>query len=93
MVPTWALPSMAQAVAVRIGGMKNGSVISASSTPRPGVSVRAMIQASSTASASDRIVLTREMPTVLASTTRFSAEARPIYPSRLNSPGIPGGVE
>ena len=75
MVPTWALPSMAQAVAVRIGGMKKGSVISTSSTPRPGVSVRATIQASRMASASDRIVLTSEMPTVLASTTRFSAVA------------------
>ena len=76
MVPTWALPSIAQAVAVRIGGMKKGRVISTSSTPRPGVSVRATIQASRMASASDSIVLTSEMPTVLASTTRFSVVAR-----------------
>ena len=75
MVPTWALPSIAQAVAVRIGGMKKGRVISTSSTPRPGVSVRATIQASSTASASASTVLTSEMPTVLASTTRFSVVA------------------
>ena len=35
MVPTWALPSMAQAVAVRIGGMKKGSVIISSATMAP----------------------------------------------------------
>jgi hypothetical protein len=39
------------------------------------VSVRATIQASSTASVSASTVLTREMPTVLASTTRFSVVA------------------
>ena len=37
--------------------MKNGSVISTSSAPRPGVSVRATIQASRTASDSDEIGL------------------------------------
>ena len=46
MTPTCLLPSMPQAIAVRIGGMKNGSVISTSSAPRAGVSVRATIQAS-----------------------------------------------
>ena len=51
MVPTCGLPSMAQAVAVMIGGMKNGSVISTSSVRRYGVSVRATIQANSIASA------------------------------------------
>jgi hypothetical protein len=66
---------MPQAVAVRIGGMKNGSVTSTSSVPRAGVSVRATIQASRMASASDRMVFTNEMPTVLASTTRFSTDA------------------
>ena len=40
---------MPHAIAVKIGGMKNGSVISASSVPRAGVSVRARIQASKTA--------------------------------------------
>ena len=77
MVPTCALPSIAQAVAVRIGGMKKGRVISTSSTPRPGVSVRATIQASRMASASDSTVFTSERPTVLTSAARFSAEARP----------------
>ncbi len=76
MVPTCALPSIAQAVAVRIGGMKNGSVISASSTPRPGVSVRATIQASRIASDSDSTVFTSDSATVLISACRFSAEAR-----------------
>ena len=37
--------SMPHAIAVRIGGTKNGSVISTSSAPRAGVSVRAMIHA------------------------------------------------
>ena len=62
------LPSMPQAMAVRIGGMKNGSVISTSSAPRAGVSVRAQIQASSTASEIDGMVLANEIPIVLSST-------------------------
>ncbi len=78
MVPTWALPSIAQAVAVRIGGMKKGSVISTSSRPRAGVSVRATIQASRMASANDSTVLINERPAVLAITARFSAEASPL---------------
>jgi hypothetical protein len=76
MVPTCALPSIAQAVAVRIGGMKKGSVISTSSTPRPGVSVRATIQASRIASASDSTVFTSDRTAVLISAWRFSAVAR-----------------
>ena len=76
-MPTWALPSIAHAVAVRMGGMKKGSVIRISRTPRPGVSVRATIHASRTASASASTVLTSEIPTVLASTIRFSVVAMP----------------
>ena len=64
---------MPQAIAVRIGGTKNGSVISTSSTPRYGVSVRAMIQASRMATASDGTVLAKEMPIVLSSTTALCA--------------------
>ena len=62
---------MPQAIAVRIGGMKNGSVTSTSSAPRNGVSVRARIQASSTASTSDGMVLASDMPTVLSSVSRL----------------------
>ena len=71
--PTCGLPSMPQAIAVRIGGTKNGSVISTSSTPRCGVSVRAMIQASRIAVRSEGIVLAMEMPIVLSSTTTLCA--------------------
>ena len=75
-MPTCALPSIAQAVAVRIGGMKKGRVISTSSVPRPGVSVRATIQAMRMASASDRMVLTSEIATVLTNAALFSSDAR-----------------
>ena len=61
---------MPQAIAVRIGGMKNGRVIKTSSVPRNGVSVRAMIQASRTAR-TDGMVLASDMPTVLSSVSRF----------------------
>ncbi len=71
MTPTCGLASMPQAMAVRIGGMKNGSVISTSSVPRNGVSVRATIQARNTAIVSDGMVFASEMPTVLARTIRF----------------------
>jgi hypothetical protein len=60
---------MPHAIAVRIGGTKNGSVISTSSAPRAGVLVRAMIHPNSTASASEMMVLSSEMPTVLANST------------------------
>ncbi len=92
-MPTCGLPSIAQAVAVRIGGMKKGSVIITSSAPRPGVSVRATIQASRMARTTDRTVLTSEIATVLTSAARFSSEASAKYPSRLNTPAMPGGVE
>ena len=59
---------MPHAIAVRIGGMKNGSVISTSSCAAYGVSVRAMIQASMTASVIDGMVLARLIAIVLAST-------------------------
>lgn len=63
---------MPQAIAVRIGGMKNGSVTRTSSVPRKGVSVRARIQASRTASTSEGIVLASDMPTVLSNVIRLS---------------------
>ena len=72
MVPTCVLPSIAHAVAVRIGGMKNGRVIRISSTPRPGVSVRATIHAIRIASVSDSTVFTNEISAVLASACRLS---------------------
>ena len=55
--PTCGFPSMAQAMAVRMGGMKKGSEISTSSLPRQGVSVRATIQASRIASNREGMVL------------------------------------
>src|SRR5262245_16110292 len=69
--PTCGLPSMPQAIAVRIGGMKNGRVTSTSRVPRAGVSVRARMNASATARRIDGIVLAKEMPTVLASTRKL----------------------
>ena len=62
---------MPQAIAVRIGGMKNGSVTSTSSEPRNGVSVRARIQARNTASATDGTVFASEIPMVLSRTSRL----------------------
>jgi hypothetical protein len=66
MMPTCGLARMPQAIAVSTGGIKNGKVISTSSLPRHGVSVRAMIHASAIASSTDGTVLTNEMPMVLA---------------------------
>ena len=71
--PTCGLPSMPQAMAVRIGGMKNGSVISTSRVRRAGVSVRATIQARKMAVNSDGMVLASEIATVFARTLKFSA--------------------
>ena len=51
--------------------MKNGSVTSTSSVPRNGVSVRARIQARSTAIISEGTVLASEIPTVLSSISRL----------------------
>jgi len=72
MTPTCLLPSMPQAMAVRIGGMKKGRVISTSSVPRAGVSVRAQIHASSTASPIEGTVLASESPIVLTRMMMFS---------------------
>ena len=74
MVPTWGFPNTVQAVAVMTGGMKNGRAISTSSVRRPGVSVRATIQANSTASATAIAVLTNAMPSVSTRMRKFSAE-------------------
>ena len=71
--PTCGLPSMPQAMAVRIGGMKNGSVISTSRVRRAGVSVRATIQARKIAVSSDGMVLASEIATVFRRTLTFSA--------------------
>ncbi len=67
--PTCGLPSMPHAMAVRIGGMKNGNVTRTSSEPRNGVSVRARIQASRTARATEGMVFASDMPTVFSSVT------------------------
>ena len=72
--PTCGLPSIAQAMAVRMGGMKNGRVISTSSLLAQGVSVRAMIQARNTARVSEGIVFAREMPTVFSRISIAGAE-------------------
>ena len=85
---------MPQAIAVRIGGTKNGSVISTSSTPRYGVSVRAMIQASRIATASDGTVLAKEMPIVLSSTTSVvRGHDLPVAVEIELRRSVPGGVE
>jgi hypothetical protein len=83
---------MPHAMAVRIGGTKNGNVISTSSAPRAGVLVRAMIHPNSTASASAITVLIREMPTVLANSIAVCQVNTCRYPDRSNVPAIPGGV-
>ena len=72
-MPTCVLPNMPQAMAVRMGGMKNGRVMRTSSVPRAGVSVRATIHASSMASTMASTVLTSDKPTVLRRTVMFSA--------------------
>ena len=56
--------------------MKNGRVIRISSTPRPGVSVRATTLASRIANVSDSNVFTSEIATVLTSACRLSAASR-----------------
>ena len=74
MVPTWGFPITVQAVAVMTGGMKNGSAISTSSVRRYGVSVRATIQANSTASATAIAVLRNAMPSVSSRMRKLAAE-------------------
>ena len=58
--------------------MKNGRVISTSSTPRPGVSVRATIHASRMASATARIVFTNDSTTVSNRIFAVSGVSSPI---------------
>ena len=76
MAPIWGLPSMPQAIAVRNGGMKNGRVIRTSRRPRIGVSVRARIQASSTASTTAMKVLTNAIARVSFRMVKFRGEDR-----------------
>ena len=71
--PCFSLPSMPHAIAVRIGGMKNGNVSSTSNWRRPGVSVRATTHAMKIAVAIESVVLRKAMPVVLARMRKFSA--------------------
>ena len=92
-MPTWALPSIAQAVAVRIGGMKKGRVISTSSTPRPGVSVRATIQASRMASASGEHGLDQRDADGVGQHHQVLGRGDADVAVEVEVPAMPGGVE
>ena len=71
-VPALGLSSSIQAIASSRPGMKNGSVMSTSSVPRIGVSVRVTIQARLVASDTAKMVLVPTSSTVVAKTRYVS---------------------